>query len=113
MNKAPNPPSHRPPGTMRAVVADNIKRRMEVCFEQSTNRPKSLAKEAGMSLSSIQRILSTEQAPTTDALEKIAIALDVAPYQLLLIHLDERNPQIVAGESAAERKFYAALARGR
>lgn len=57
---------------------------MEVAYPLSRNKPMSLARAAGISLSSVQRAISGETAPTLDTVEAISIALRVDPSDLLL-----------------------------
>ena len=48
------------------------------------NMPLALAKDAGTSLSTIQRILAANHGPNIDTIEGVARALRIEPYQLLL-----------------------------
>lgn len=99
------------PGIMRHVVARNVKKLMEHHYAESTNRPKRLAAEAGVSLSSVQRVLAAENGPNIETIEAIALALEVSPYQLLIATLDVHNPQVVKGAAEGEHRFYRAIER--
>lgn len=71
------------PGIVRRAFAENVHRLMSVRFPLSPNKPKNLAAVAGISLSSVQRAISGETAPTLDTVEVIAMALRVSPSDLL------------------------------
>lgn len=71
-------------GNLRRTFAENVKKMMEVAYPLSRNKPMSLARAAGISLSSVQRAISGETAPTLDTVEAISIALRVDPSDLLL-----------------------------
>lgn len=62
----------KPIRTKKVSLAANVKRLMDVKYESSRNRPMSLAKDATVSLSSVQRAISGETAPTLDTLEAFA-----------------------------------------
>ena len=70
-------------GIIRRAFAENVNRLLVTRFPLSANRPKSLAKAAGISLSSVQRAISGETAPTLDTVEAIATALRVEAFELL------------------------------
>lgn len=97
---------------MRAVVGDNVRRRMEWVFRDSSNKPKALArktgnpKEGGLSLSTVQRILAGANGGTLDNLEAVANALDLSLYQLMIPALDAENPQVVPGALKDEERMY-------
>ena len=71
-------------GVVRRAFADNVNRLLLSRFPLSANRPKALAVAAGISLSSVQRAISGETAPTLDTVEAISVALRVTPSTLLL-----------------------------
>ena len=99
------------PGVMRTVLSDNLSALMEREFQGMDNRPLALAKRADISLSSVQRALSGETGATIDTIERLALALNVSPYQLLLPELNPSNPQVVTGITSAERRLYTNFAR--
>lgn len=68
----------------RAVLARNVKEMMNRRYAGSRNRPKSLAEDAGVTLSTVQRVLSCELGTSIDTIEALAAAFDTQPYQLLL-----------------------------
>lgn len=76
-----NPP--KATGRVRRAFAANVRALVDVRFAGSTNKPKSLAVTAGISLSSVQRALSGETSPTPDTVEAIADALHVDPHKLI------------------------------
>lgn len=100
------PKTMKVPGFMRVILAENIKSLMDRHYIESRNRPKSLAKDAGVSLSTIQRILERENGANLDSIEQIAEAFALSAYQLLIPSLDILDPQIVHGASEAERRLY-------
>lgn len=71
-----------------------------------------LAKDAGVSLSTIQRVLSKESGASLDNIEAIAAAFDVSVYQLLIPSLDILNPQVVQGAVKNEERMYRQWKRG-
>lgn len=92
---------------MRSVLAANVRRLMEHHFAGDRNQPKSLAKKAGITLSSVQRALSAENAATLDTIESLALAFDLSVYQLLAPEIDPANPATIKGATEAERRLYA------
>jgi len=68
---------------------------MAVKYHESPNKPKALAGDAGVTLSTIQRVLSTEYAPTLDTVEAIAVAFNLQPYQMLIKELKAAKPTAV------------------
>ena len=94
------------PGFMRAVLADNVQRLMLLHYAQNSNRPKALSVDAGVSLSTVQRILARDVGASLDNIEAMATAFDVSVYQLLIPELDTANPQVVLGASETERRLY-------
>jgi transcriptional regulator with XRE-family HTH domain len=99
------------PGIMRQVLARNVRKLMEHHYADNPNRPKALAKDAGVSLSTVQRILAAENGASLDNIESVALALQVSSYQLLIPVLDTKNPQVVKGAMEAERRFYRSVER--
>lgn len=74
------------PGELREVLAQNVNRLMEQRYRDVTNRALALAKDSGMSLSSVQRTLSREQGASIDKVEALAKVLipDLPAFQLLV-----------------------------
>jgi methylphosphotriester-DNA--protein-cysteine methyltransferase len=93
-------------GFMRAVLAENLRRLMDQHYKESRNRPKALAQDAGVSLSTVQRILSATVGATIDNIEAIAAVFHLSTYQLLLPSLSVMNPQIVQGATKEEERLY-------
>ena len=94
------------PGFDRAILADNVRKLMEHHFPMAGDRPRRLAKEAQVSLSSIQRIYKGEVGANLDTIEAVARALSLSAYQLLIPDLDPANPQTIPGAVQAERRLY-------
>ncbi len=91
---------------MRSVVGRNLVRLMKHHYPDSPNRPKALSKDAGVSLSTVQRVIDGETGATIDLIEALAGAFDLSVYQLLIPELDVGNPQVVSGAMAAEKSLY-------
>ena len=72
------------PGEMREVLAQNINRLMDQRYKESGNRPMALAKDAGVSLSTVQRTLSREAGASIDTLEAFAKVFGLSAYQMLM-----------------------------
>lgn len=91
------------PGDVREVLALNLNRLMEQRYQMSSNRPMSLAKDTGVSLSTVQRTLSREAGASIDTVEAFAKALipGLPAFQLLV-------PWGMLGQLAAEPARYTA-----
>jgi transcriptional regulator with XRE-family HTH domain len=100
-------------GFMRAVLAGNIRNLIERDFRERSNKPRSLAKDAGVSLSTIQRILKQDVGASLDNIEAIAAVFDLSVYQLLVPNLDVNNPQLVKGATKDEERMYRSWKRER
>ena len=109
-NKAKTP---KVPGFMRTILATNVRGLMDHQYKESTNKPKALAGDAGVSLSTVQRMLDSSVGSTIDNIELLAAALGVSAYQLLLAELSPENPQIVVGAAKGEERMYARWRRDR
>lgn len=94
------------PGFMRTIVAENLKRLMVKHYAAIENKHKKLAKDAGVSLSTVQRIVKCETGASLDNIEALAGAFDLSAYQLLIPELDTSNPQVVQGASESEKRAY-------
>ena len=110
MNKPRKPKTPKVPGVMRAVLAENVRALLAYRFELVGDKVRALASSSGVAKSTIHRILKCEVGATIDAIEQLALALDVSVYQLLTPNLDAKHPQVVQGASVAERQLYARLA---
>lgn len=75
--------SNKPIGTKKIALAANVKSLMDMAYAESRNRPKDLAKNAGISLSSVQCAISGETAPTLDTLEALAHVFDLSIGELV------------------------------
>lgn len=69
---------------MREVLAQNVNRMMEQRYRESSNRPMALAKDAGVSLSTVQRTLSREAGASIDTVESFAKVFGLSAYQMLV-----------------------------
>jgi len=70
-------------GNLKRVFAANVKALMEQRFPLSPNKPKAMANAVGITLSSVQRVLSGETAPTLDTVEAISEQMKVDVITLL------------------------------
>ena len=91
---------------MRQVLALNVAQLMELHYKLSTNRPRALARDAGVSLSTVQRILSAQTGASLDNVEAVAAAFQLSAYQLLIPNLHPDNPQVVHGATKDEERLY-------
>jgi transcriptional regulator with XRE-family HTH domain len=93
-------------GFMRQVLALNVKQLMDVHLRESGNKPMALAKAAGVSLSTVQRIVRSETGASLDNIEAIAAAFQLSAYQLLVPNLHPENPQVMHGATKDEERLY-------
>ena len=70
-------------GNVRRTFAKHVRELLDARYKDDPNKPKALTTAAGISLSSVQRALSGETAPTLDTVEAMAGALRVEPYRLI------------------------------
>ena len=91
---------------MRQVLAQNVRGLLEIHYRDATDRPRALAKDAGVSLSTVQRIINLEVGASLDNLEAVAGAFQLSAYQLLIPNLNSRNPQVVKGVTKDEERLY-------
>lgn len=114
MAKTPQPPRKRKvEGFYRSVIARNIRELMARKFSDTRDKERAMAKGAGVSLSTVQRILKEEVGATIDTIEALAEVFDVSVYQLMLPALDPDNPQVIREASAEEKRLYRAWHRDR
>lgn len=88
------------------IIADNLRALKEDRHIASDN---ALARLAHVDQKSVWRILHQEQSPTVDTLEKLARAFGLHAWQLLIPHLDPKNPPVFV-MSDTERSLYKKLA---
>lgn len=91
---------------MRQVLALNVQKLVEHHFGNSSNKPMALAKAAGVSLSTAQRIMGAETGASLDNIEAIAAVFDLSAYQMLIPSLDPMNPPLVKGATKLEERIY-------
>jgi transcriptional regulator with XRE-family HTH domain len=70
-------------GTMRLKLASNVRARMELQYRDEPNKPKRLANDASVSLSTVQRILAGEVGASLDNIEALSKTLGVDIVDLL------------------------------
>jgi len=93
----------KPIRTKKVALAENIKHLMESKYLLSQNKPKSLSKDASVSLSSVQRALSGETAPTLDTLEAFAEVFNLTIGELVDGNSSSRVQQITPPGIRGER----------
>lgn len=72
------------PGSMREVLAQNLNHLMEQRYKANSNRPMALAKDASVSLSTVQRTLSREAGASIDTVEAFAKVFGLSAYQMIM-----------------------------
>lgn len=98
---------------MRTVLAENVAKLMAVAYKGQPNKPKALSIDAGVSLSTVQRILSGASGATLDNIEQIAAVFDLSTYQILIPGLNIDTPQTVPGAMQAEKTRYRRWQQGK
>ena len=92
---------------IRTVVAANVQTLMDYARDrgQPCGDQKSLAKKAGVSMSTVARIRKREVGGSIDVLEAIAKCYGLQAWQLLMPNLDPTNPPVFC-MTATERELY-------
>jgi transcriptional regulator with XRE-family HTH domain len=92
---------------IRAIVAANVQTLIDYARDrkQPFSDQKSLAKAAGVSMSTIARIRKQEAGTSVDVLESIAKCYGLQAWQLLMPNLDPTNPPVFC-MTATERDLY-------
>lgn len=92
---------------IRAIVAANVQTLIDYARDhgQPCGDQKSLAKKAGVSMSTVARIRKQEAGTSIDALESIANCYGLQAWQLLMPNLDPTNPPVFC-MTATERELY-------
>lgn len=103
------PKKRKPEGVSRQILAENVKALMSRQYRLSGDKPKDLARDAGTSLSTVQRVIGGKTSARTDTIDQLAEALGVLPYQLLIPSLNPANPQVVRGATKEEQELYRRL----
>lgn len=98
--------TNKVPGFMRHVLAENVAGLMALHFKESRNRPKALSVRAGVSLSTVQRVLGAKTGASLDNIEAIAEVFDLSAYQLLIPALEIARPQTVQGAMKNEERMF-------
>lgn len=89
----------------RATLAQNLKALMQ---HGELNRSQ-LAGKAGISHTTIGRVLKESHAPDLDTLSALAGVFALTPWQILVPHLDPSNPPVLQAATAQERELYERL----
>jgi len=86
-----------------AVIAANLQRIV------GDEPPNAWARRHGLHQQTVRRILIGECSPTELMIERIADALGLFPWQLLVPDLDPRHPPVLRESTPAELELYARL----
>lgn len=103
------PKSTKTPGFTRTILSANLIALLDHHYRSLPNitrRQKELAKDSGVTFSTIQRICDESVGANVETLELIASPFGLAVYQLFIPELAPANPQIVKGADKAEKAFY-------
>lgn len=98
------------PGFMRTILAANLAALVDHHYASMSNltaKQRELAKQAKVSHSTVQRIMSGDVGASLDNIELIATVFDLSAYQLLIPNLNAGNPQVVRGATKDEQRLYA------
>lgn len=99
------PKKRKVAGFMREVLGQNVYLLMPVHYKEVSNKPLTLAKDAGVSLSTVQRILEKRTGASLDNIEAIAGVFGLSTYQILLASLNISELQEIPGETKAEERM--------
>lgn len=83
------PVAHSP---LTELFRHNLRRVMQ--HDRDLKTQKKLEAAGGLTQASIGRILRGEQSPTLDAVHRLAKAVELEPWQLLIADLEPDNPPI-------------------
>lgn len=88
----------------RNILAANIKALR--AHNPDLKGQRALAKKASIGEGSVWRATKGEVGVTLDTLEALAAVFGLAPWQLLVPHLDPNNPPVVQALSPEEKRIY-------
>lgn len=100
------------PSQLRKVIARNVLLRADALYGEKPNIPEAIveashpSKRERLARSLVQNIMAGKTGTSVDNLEKLARALELLPYQLLIPSLDAHNPQVAKGALPGEEKAY-------
>lgn len=90
---------------LRKTIGDNVRGLAAVRFRREGNIPQHLASLMGTSRSTVERIMAGDGIGTTiDTLDRVAAALRVQPYQLLIDKLDLQNPETILRDTLRHKE---------
>lgn len=102
--KTLKPRQSKKPSALRALLANNV--RLLLVNKYGDVAERTWAEKSGIAQGTLGRALNSGSGVTLETLEAIAMALDLAPYQLLIDIQDAKDPPIVPGATSDERKLY-------
>lgn len=91
---------------MKQLFATNVKALIK---HRDNDDQKKAAARLKMRPFELRRIMSGEHFQRLDTVQRFAEAYGVEPYQLLVLNLNARNPQVLRVLSPTEAKLYKAL----
>lgn len=65
------------------ALADNVRQLMEEKYRMSPNKPRALAKDAGVGLYTVQRLLGASTGANLDTIEAVGKVFKAEAYELL------------------------------
>lgn len=94
---------------MKEIFAANVRALMLRDKQDETAAAKALK----MRPFAFRRLLDGEHYPTLKTVQRVAETYDVEPYQLLVLNLNAKNPQVLRVLSPTEEKLYKAFEEAR
>ena len=95
---------------MEKILAQNLAELMSKSPLGLTSQEKVAAATRGrVNQTTVGRILREQHKVTMKTLGALADAFDIEPYQLLILNLNPRNPQVLRALSPEEENLYKAL----
>lgn len=97
---------------MREVVAQNLDALMQLHYRDEGDKHMALSKAAGVSKSTVQRIVKRDVGASIDNLEAIAAVFQLSAYQMLVPSLDVESPEVIPGAAEEEERLYRLWRKG-
>lgn len=94
---------------MKQIIAMNV----AALMEHNKHDAPAAARHLKMQPFTLKRVLAGKHHTRMDTLERIADGYNVEPYQLLILGLDAKNPQVLRALSPEEERLYKALEEAR
>lgn len=97
------PKKKKIPGLIRVALADNVRQLMEEKYRMSPNKPRALAKDAGVGLYTVQRLLDASTGANLDTIEAVGKVFKVEAYELLTPLFAKRRISVTTDSSGKQR----------